>query len=173
MPRGTWSDDTSMSLATLDSLSKGWIDYAEIMDNFAGWCFDHKYTATGVTFDVGGTCHDAISSYVRGVKEAPFTGLCDEFSNGNGSLMRIHPFALYLYERDIDLYDKINVIHKASSLTHAHERARVGCGIYAFVLWAILKSPSKDSVRRALLEAKEFYSNSGELEAYSRLFSGR
>ena len=34
VPRGTWSDDTSMSIATLDSLVSNEIDYVEIMDNF-------------------------------------------------------------------------------------------------------------------------------------------
>ena len=31
VPAGAWSDDTSMSLAALDSLAKGEIDYFEIM----------------------------------------------------------------------------------------------------------------------------------------------
>ena len=34
-PAGTWSDDTSMSVAALDSLAKGEIDWDEIMCNFA------------------------------------------------------------------------------------------------------------------------------------------
>ena len=45
VPRGTWSDDTSMSIATLDSLVSNEIDYVEIMDNFVRWCFEDKYTA--------------------------------------------------------------------------------------------------------------------------------
>ena len=35
VPAGAWSDDTSMSLAALDSLSKGRIDYFEIMQTWS------------------------------------------------------------------------------------------------------------------------------------------
>ena len=38
VPAGAWSDDTSMTLAALDSLSKGSINYDEIMENFVRWC---------------------------------------------------------------------------------------------------------------------------------------
>ena len=37
VPKGAWSDDTSMSLAALDSLSSGRVDFDEIMINFAKW----------------------------------------------------------------------------------------------------------------------------------------
>ena len=33
VPAGSWSDDTSMAIATLDSLGQGRIDYNDIMDN--------------------------------------------------------------------------------------------------------------------------------------------
>ena len=40
-PKGTWSDDSSMMLCTLDSLgSKGKIDYDDIMAKFASWLFE-------------------------------------------------------------------------------------------------------------------------------------
>ena len=172
MPKGTWSDDTSMALATLDSLAKGWIDYNEIMDNFVEWCFRGKYTATGETFDIGGTCLDAICAYKDGKAETPFVGLTDSYSNGNGSLMRIHPFVLFLKNKDIPLDRKMKIIHDASSLTHAHERARVGCGIYATVLWALLDEPSKDALRDALIFAGRYYLGSDELSSYMRLFEG-
>ena len=33
-PKGCWSDDTSMSLCVLESLTKNKIDYEDIMNNF-------------------------------------------------------------------------------------------------------------------------------------------
>ena len=53
VPEGCWSDDTSMALATLDSLKKGSIDYRDIMYNFAHWYTDGEYTPTGELFDIG------------------------------------------------------------------------------------------------------------------------
>ena len=38
VPPGAWSDDTSMSLAALDSLANGSVDFEVIMDNFVKWC---------------------------------------------------------------------------------------------------------------------------------------
>jgi ADP-ribosylglycohydrolase len=50
-PKGCWSDDTSMTLAALDSLKDGKIDYHKIMENFIDWLMYDKYTPTGEMFD--------------------------------------------------------------------------------------------------------------------------
>ena len=52
--KGTWSDDTSMEIATMDSFinNKGW-NYDDIMINFGDWINDSKFTAHNYTFDVG------------------------------------------------------------------------------------------------------------------------
>ena len=36
VPAGTWSDDTSMNLASLDSLSRG-LDYGDMLERFCRW----------------------------------------------------------------------------------------------------------------------------------------
>ena len=61
VPEGSFSDDTSMSLATLDALSRGGIDYDRIMTAFSLWIKDGEYTPTGTVFDIGSTCFSAIS----------------------------------------------------------------------------------------------------------------
>lgn len=165
-PPGTWSDDTSMSLAALDSLSKGSIKWNEIMLNFGRWLRDGEYTPTGEAFDAGQTCVNAIMSYFANITKATESGGTDERSNGNGSLMRIHPFALYEYAKKTF---NLEVIHTASALTHDHERSKVACGIYSFVLWELLNSPSKASIRIGLNKAKRFYINSHELGAYYKM----
>lgn len=38
-PMGTWSDDSSMALAELDSIrTVGTIDYTDMMERFSRWC---------------------------------------------------------------------------------------------------------------------------------------
>lgn len=167
-PAGSWSDDTSMSLAALDSLANGIINWDEIMHNFGKWYYKDEYTPTGEMFDVGNTCSAAIENYFVYKKTYHKCGLSDEHSNGNGSLMRIHPFVCYEYVRGTF---NINNIHTASALTHAHERSKMACGIYSFVLWELLKSPSKASIIRGLNKAKRFYSGWDEMKSYyKRLF---
>ena len=51
-PEGTWSDDTSLTLALLDSLPSG-LDYNDIAGKFLAWNRENKYTATGRVFDIG------------------------------------------------------------------------------------------------------------------------
>ncbi len=157
VPEGSWSDDTAMALATLDSLKDGEINYEDIMRRFVRWYSDGEYTATGEVFDIGCTTLSAIRNYMRGDKAALECGLCDECSNGNGSLMRIHPISLYLYFKGGGESESIEIIHNVSALTHAHPRATVACGIYSLVLWELLKGSGKVSVQRALDRARLVY----------------
>jgi len=170
-PKGCWSDDTSMSLCVLESLTKNKIDYEDIMNNFGKWYFKDEFTPTGEMFDVGNACSTAIEKYFKDKLPLNECGLKEEYSNGNGSLMRIHPMALYLYTReDLTLEEKIEVIHNTSALTHAHERSKIGCGIYSFVLWELLKEPDKINVFEGLKKAMQFYRDYPEFEKYSRIF---
>lgn len=169
-PAGTWSDDTSMSIAALDSLAKGAIDWDEIMCNFGKWLQDGDYTPSGEAFDAGRTCVRAIINYFAHNMTALESGEAAEHSNGNGSLMRIHPFVLYLYSKgNLDL----DTIHNASALTHAHERSQMACGIYSFVLWELLKSPSKAAIVRGLNKAKRFYHGWDEMKSYYKMLFRR
>lgn len=170
LPRGCWSDDTSMALATLDSLGAGIIDYNDIMDRFAAWCVNDEYTPTGEMFDIGGTCLDAIMRYLKDDNIcATDCGGSDELSNGNGALMRIHPAALMLCEME-DRGAATEIIHKISALTHAHDRSKIACGIYAFILRELICGGHKDgraAVRRGLSLSREYYADSPEFRHYS------
>ena len=67
-PRGTWSDDTSLTLALMDSIiKKNEIDYVDIMNKFSDWILYSDYAATGEVFDVGNATSRAIMNYGRGV----------------------------------------------------------------------------------------------------------
>lgn len=131
----------------------------DIMINFGKWYYDDDFTPTGEMFDVGNTCSTAIDNYFVKKKLINLCGLDNEHSNGNGSLMRIHPLVLYLYTReDLSIEEKIEIIHSVSALTHAHERSKIACGIYAFVLWNILDKKEKfHSIRSGLSKARKFY----------------
>lgn len=134
VPKGSWSDDSSMALATLDVLREG-INLDNIMANFVSWEQQGEFTPFGETFDEGITCHMAIQNY-RKSNDVTNCGLSDEYSNGNGSLMRILPVCIYLAklqeEGKMTDADAISMIHAVSALTHAHVRSKMACGIYYF-----------------------------------------
>jgi ADP-ribosylglycohydrolase len=150
LPAGCWSDDTSMSLCALESLAKGTLDYDDIMSNFGTWYYNEDFTANGHVFDIGGTCLAAIHNYIDSGLPVNKCGIKHQKYNGNGSLMRIHPFVLYAFYNGVNNDDFTKMIIDASSLTHAHFISTDGCIIYSYVLRALLENPSKDSIYRAL-----------------------
>ena len=169
-PEGCWSDDTSMSLATLDSLANGYVNYDEIMLNFGKWYYNDQYTPTNEMFDVGNTCSHAIDNYFAHHKPVEECGLMGEHTNGNGSLMRIHPFVLYTYANQMSVDEWLGVIVKASALTHAHDRSKIGCLIYTFVMMSLLKDKGKGGIRDALKKAERYLSACAEFAPYERVF---
>ena len=170
VPAGAWSDDTSMSIAALDSLASGKVDFDDVMRRFGLWYYKDEYTPTGEMFDVGNTCSFAIDNYFANHLPVGECGLTGERSNGNGSLMRIHPFVLYAYANQIP-YDKwLELVRNASMLTHAHDVSCVGCMIYAFVLFHLLGDHCRDSVNLGLRRAECHLRDVSGIERYSRIF---
>ncbi len=169
-PAGCWSDDTSMSLAALNSLADGTLDFDDVMVQFGRWYYKDEYTPTGEMFDIGNTCREAIDNYFVYHRPVTECGLEDEYSNGNGSLMRIHPFVLMArYDRGLRS-DFEKIIDFGSALTHAHDRSKLACRIYGRILIHLLELPRKDVITLALNEAKCRYVGHPEYEHFARLF---
>lgn len=180
VPEGSWSDDGSLALATLCSLlEKDGVDYEDIMGRFADWHFKGEYTPFGYAYDQGRTCLEAIYSYAKGA-DAYHCGQTGERSNGNGSLMRILPVCLYAYEQEkkgaITEEEALEMVHKVSALTHAHLRSQMACGIYYFLVKAVLDGQGslQERLQKGMDVAKVYYekdiANLTELAHYGRLF---
>ena len=177
VPAGSWSDDTSMSIAALDSLAKGTINLQEIVDNFVEWVEEGKYTPTGTSFDIGRTCLQAIRAYLISNNTSE-CGQVGEYSNGNGSIMRIHPFSLFAIAKGMTLGKSLDIVREGSVLTHAHPRSIYGCGIYSMVLWDILRGADKSQIPSAIENAAVLFdgiypeeSDHYEWAFYKKLFT--
>ena len=141
-PAGYWSDDTSMLLATMDSLTDKY-DLDDIMQKFCAWYYGNAYTPNNNTFDAGGVVGAALHRYRNGTP-ALMCGGRDRYDNGNGSLMRILPIVFYqfaLYNRFItnNRPALLTPISEVSGLTHAHPISLIGCGIYAQIIAAMIR----------------------------------
>lgn len=159
LPKGTWSDDTSMTLATIDSLQHGF-DARGIMDRFCAWANDAAYTPYEEVFDMGMATRQALLRYLSGQAESVQCGGAGEMDNGNGSLMRILPGIFYCKARfpgERFFLEGIKLLHSLSDLTHAHPRSEMACGIYACVASALLDCRGKESVFEGLADAKRVY----------------
>lgn len=176
-PIGTWSDDTAMTLAMLDSIKKlGHIDAENIMKNFARWLDDAEYTANDETIDEGNTCAQGISNYVSG-QDIYSCGKTGEHANGNGSLMRTLPICLFYAEKvhsgEATVDEAIRDIHLVSALTHNHIRACIACGLYFFAVSAILYEEGSLMTRlqKGMDEGFKYY-GSNEDDIYELTYYG-
>lgn len=170
VPAGAWSDDTSMALCAFDALCHEDWSFDSVMENFVAWFERGEFTPTGICFDVGRTSMKAILDSICNQKPALKCGCDAEYDNGNGSLMRIHPFVLYAHAKELPLDEWIGLIKDASAITHAHERSKVGCLIYAFVLMQLLRENSKEGVLSGLRRTKCELQDCEEICHYGRIF---
>ncbi len=141
-PLGTWSDDSSMTFCTIDSLCNGY-DIVDISKKYSKWYNNNLWTPRGSVFDIGITTRKAINLIDQGVKPE-ITGGFDEYSNGNGSLMRILPLVYYL-KNEPSIDKRYLKILEVSSITHAHFRAVFSCFIYVEYGILLLKGLDKKS----------------------------
>ena len=197
MPPGSWSDDSSLILATMDGLAASLkkeerhenlslneiIDYEIIMKNFSKWLNKGEFTPYGFAYDVGGATMDGIGRYDMGT-EPTLSGGIGEGDNGNGSLMRILPIAFFIYclsqKYSFDEDDKMEAVHNLSSLTHRHKRTQIACGIYVNIALEFLENPDStlsldELIANGINKSKEYYYNDSsfenQLHHFDRVFS--
>lgn len=145
---GVYSDDTSMTLATMDSIIKqnGIINYNDIADKFCNWVNNNEYTATNKVFDIGMTTKYALIKYFNNKIDATMCGGTNINENGNGSLMRMLPIALYCFYKNIkDDNEIFTLVKNSSSITHAHDISILGCYIYVRYVISLLETKNKIS----------------------------
>ena len=150
---GTWSDDGAQALILLDSLLKrGAFDAKHFAKGLTAW-YDNGFMAVGgKVFDVGIQTANSIRELKRGVLPL-LAGGTDEYSNGNGSLMRVLPLALWHKGSDLEL---IADAFDQSAVTHGHLRSKLCCALYC--IWA----------RRILQEIENPWENA--VETFYKIF---
>ena len=175
LPAGSWTDDSSLTLALLVSLcEKKTLDLEDIMGRFVDWLVNGKYTPYGFSYDIGRATMESINRYIRN-RDVTKCGLTAPRDNGNGSLMRIMPACLYAYENDLSDEEAIPAIHKVSGLTHNHLRAKIACGLYYFCVRELVDGEGSliECLQAGMNKGFAFYekdpANQAELSYYDRL----
>lgn len=131
VPPGTWSDDGAQALALLTSLlTCGGLDLEDFGRRLVAWYEHGELAVDSYVFDVGIQTAEAIRAMLAGTP-AHAAGPSHEHANGNGSLMRVLPLALWHRGSDAEL---VRDAHAQSQVTHGHLRAQVCCALYC--LWA-------------------------------------
>lgn len=173
-PIGSFSDDTSMTLATMDSIiEKSIIDTEDIAKKFVDWYRSGKYTATNKLFDIGDTTRQALAKIELKIDKAVNCGGIGEYDNGNGSLMRILPIVYYIYYKQSLKDDQIyKVISDISSITHKHEISILGCYIYSRYCMFILDGKDKIEAYNEIKKLNYNMFSDYSLSKYNRILKG-
>lgn len=170
-PKGTWSDDSSLTLCLADELTKGY-DLEKIGQSFVKWNKYGHWTAHGRLFDIGGTTRHAIARLIKG-ESAKFSGNIFEEDNGNGSLMRILPLAFYLKNEE-DIEKLYQTVKEVSSITQGHFRSVFACFIYVVFAIELMKGKDKkeayDHVQKTALKFAEIQGfNPKEIQLFDKI----
>jgi len=130
-PVGAWSDDGAHALCLLASLLHcDGLDLEDLARRLLDWRQRGYMAVEGLVFDVGIQTSAALDALRAGVAPEE-AGPAEERSNGNGSLMRVLPLALWHRGSDEEL---IRAAMRQSLITHGHLRSQLSCALYC--LWA-------------------------------------
>ncbi len=153
---GTWSDDGAHALCLLASLlDEDRLDLDDLGCRLVAWYRAGYMAVDGVVFDVGIQTETALHRLIDGIS-ARASGSADEFANGNGSLMRVAPLALWHRGADAEL---VRDAHTQSVVTHGHPRAQVCCALLCLWLRRHLDS-ADDPWRDAITTLRRIYGRS-------------
>ncbi len=171
LPPGSWSDDSSLTFCLSESLCNGY-DIKDIADKFIKWLYEGYWTPFGQSFDKGQSTINAIER-LKSEVDPLSSGDNGEYNNGNGSLMRILPLAYYL--EDFEINKRFEIVHQISSITHAHPRSQVACGIYIQMCINLLKGSnpriSYVEMKRKIFEYYRMEPFKSELKYFSRILT--
>lgn len=172
--KGTWSDDTALSIATLNALSKEPYSIKNVAQNFIKWYQDGEFAINQKVFDVGLTTSISIIRLTAGANPVK-TGGNSEYTNGNGSLMRMLPVAFFLKDES-NLERRKQIIYDISSITHAHMRSKIACHIYVELAICLIHQQSiKEAYESTMKNLRYYYEkvlNESEIVHFQRVFSG-
>ncbi len=131
VPPGTWSDDGAHALILLDSLlEKNGLDLQHFSSGLRRWLLEGRFAVNNSVFDIGAQTSTAINRLNQGIAPDK-SGPSEESHNGNGSLMRVLPLALWHRGSSKEL---IELAARQSLVIHGHPRSQVVCAFYC--LWA-------------------------------------
>lgn len=170
-PPGTFSDDSSMTFCTMESLCFG-LNTSDIANKFVTWYKSGYWGAHNKLFDIGNTTRHALDRIIEGWTP-DVSGGFEDYENGNGSLMRIFPIVFFL-KNEPNIKNRLDTIRKVSQITHAHFRSVFACFLYIeFTLSVLERSSILDAYKHFQDKVNSFVSeerfNPEELKLFDRI----
>ncbi|WBA43304.1 ADP-ribosylglycohydrolase family protein [Hymenobacter canadensis] len=172
-PAGTWSDDASLTFCLAEAIADGYT-VGKLAENCCRWYYKNFWTPHGRVFDIGITTREAIQQ-LKADDDLIMAGGTDEYSNGNGALMRILPLAFY--QTALPLKERFQLLFEASAVTHGHIRSAVACFLYLEMARHLRAgfTPAEAYAQlcaEALVQLRELAVPPGETAHFERVLNG-
>lgn len=171
IPAGTWSDDTSLSIASLVSLTFGYNLY-DLMTRYSQWYHFGDYTPFNNAYDVDNTSKAAIERFDKGTTPVLCGGTLDS-DNDNTALKRLMPLAFYILTKNQQYTFNetvADIIHDYTATTNRTPKTFIGSGILTNVIIRLIQNPNKYAMLRAVKEALDYYRSKDQYAAQVPFF---
>ena len=172
IPKGSWSDSTSLTLATMNSICKKNIDYNDIAECCVSWITSNKYCSVNESFGIGKTTLKSLIKYTKRELPAAKCGSLEFEENGNSSLKMILPFAYYFTALKVSRKDMFEVIKNVCSITHRQEISICACYIYFNYLLFIMNNNNKFTALKKIKTLDYSMFSNKTLDFFSRILIG-
>ncbi len=174
---GTFSANTSMTIATMDSMIKEReIDYDSLMEHYTEWIVNGKYTVTDEAIDLDKTTIKSLTNYnealSKGLEPDPIDCGIEEEIYSNETLQRMIPIAFYSYYKKLNQEQTLSIIKDVTYLTNKNEINVIGDFIYVNYLLNILHEKDKYASINMLKSLNYSLFDEEHLSHYDRILKG-
>lgn len=142
LPKGSWTDDTSMALCLGESLiACTGFDPKDQLQRYVAWYRRGHLSSTGECFDIGGATSAALNRFER--LGEPYPGDAFPDAGGNGTLMRLAPVVMAYAAHPEAAIARAG---DSARTTHGHTPAIDATRLMAAMLLAALHGADGDAV---------------------------
>ena len=168
VPRGTWSENTSLMLSIVDSICEnGNINFNDMINRMSNWEDYNNFYGNNMGFNLSNSVSCSINKYDLG-NDAINCG--SNVFLDNSCLVRILPVIYYLNSMKFSYEDSVDIINSVCSLTHSNEICCLGCMIYCDYMRQLINGMDKISSLEFVrgIEYNKYYSEDS-INYYKRI----
>lgn len=134
LPKGYWTDDTSMALCLAASLTEiGGYDSYDVMNKYVRWHNEGYLSSVGFCFDCGGQIQAELHDFETHPDQIVPVSRQRTESAGNGAIMRLAPVILAAF-RDRSEKSMIDMARISARETHYSYEAEAAAEVFAALL---------------------------------------
>ncbi|KAG8946818.1 hypothetical protein FRC00_009399 [Tulasnella sp. 408] len=169
LPKGSWTDDTSMALCLAESLREhnGFV-WADAAEKWCAWMDRGYMSVVDECFDIGNATRQGLYQFKR-LKSLgqPLPSTAPRVNNqpnmgGNGSIMRLGPLPVFFWNTPTpnELYD---AAAQSSYVTHGTASCVDGCLLMSAFMVGFLRAPEEWSAKE---KKEKIFNKDFRLEDY-------